>query len=85
VEGGEAGGGAAVAAQRRRCGARHRRQGGQSRAGQHVPEEEEERGGVRWSNEEMPKMKVEEFFKPYNISLRFKFKNPKHIALHVKF
>jgi hypothetical protein len=33
----------------------------------------------------MPKIKVGEFFKPYNIALRFKFKNPKYTALHVKF
>jgi hypothetical protein len=30
-------------------------------------------------------MKVVEFFKPYNIALRFKFKKPKLVALHVKF
>jgi hypothetical protein len=30
-------------------------------------------------------MKVVEFFKTYNIALRFKFKKPKLIALHVKF
>jgi hypothetical protein len=30
-------------------------------------------------------MKVGEFFKLYNIFLGFKFKNPKFIALHVKF
>jgi hypothetical protein len=33
----------------------------------------------------MPKMKVGEFFKLYNIVLRLKFKNPKLVALHVKF
>jgi hypothetical protein len=33
----------------------------------------------------MPKMKVGEFFKLYNIVLGLKFKNPKLIALHVKF
>jgi hypothetical protein len=33
----------------------------------------------------MPKIKVVAFFKPYNIDLGFKFKNPKLIALHVKF
>jgi hypothetical protein len=33
----------------------------------------------------MPKMKVIEFFKLYNIVLRFKFKKPKFTALHIKF
>jgi hypothetical protein len=33
----------------------------------------------------MPKMKVVEFFKLYNIVLGLKFKKPKFIALHVKF
>jgi hypothetical protein len=33
----------------------------------------------------MPKIKVVEFFNPYNIALRFKFKKPNFIALHVKF
>jgi hypothetical protein len=33
----------------------------------------------------MPKMKVVEFFKLYNIALRFKFKKPKFTALHIKF
>jgi hypothetical protein len=33
----------------------------------------------------MPKIKVVEFFKPYNINIGFKFKNPKLIALNVKF
>jgi hypothetical protein len=33
----------------------------------------------------MPKIKVVEFFKPYNIALRFKFKKPKFTVLHVKF
>jgi hypothetical protein len=32
----------------------------------------------------MPKIKVGEFFKLYNIALGLKFKNPKLIALHVK-
>jgi hypothetical protein len=36
-------------------------------------------------NEEMPKMKVGEFFKLYNIALGLKFKNSKFIFLHVKF
>jgi hypothetical protein len=36
-------------------------------------------------NEEMPKMKVGEFFKLYNIALGLKFKNSKLISLHVKF
>jgi hypothetical protein len=36
-------------------------------------------------NEEMPKMKVGEFFKLYNIVLGLKFKNPKLIVLHIKF
>jgi hypothetical protein len=29
----------------------------------------------------MPKIEVGEFFKPYNIALGFKFRNPKYIAL----
>jgi hypothetical protein len=29
-------------------------------------------------NEEMPKIEVGEFFKPYNITLEFKFRNPKY-------
>jgi hypothetical protein len=33
----------------------------------------------------MPKIKVGEFFKLYNIVLGIKFKNSKSIALHVKF
>jgi hypothetical protein len=33
----------------------------------------------------VPKIKVGEFFKPYNFDLGFKFKNPNLIALHVKF
>jgi hypothetical protein len=33
----------------------------------------------------MPKIKVVEFFKLYNIVLRFKFKKAKFSALHVKF
>jgi hypothetical protein len=36
-------------------------------------------------NEEMPKMKVGEFFKLYNIALGLKFKNSKFIFLHVNF
>jgi hypothetical protein len=36
-------------------------------------------------NEEMPKMKVGEFFKLYNIALELKFKNSKLVSLHVKF
>jgi hypothetical protein len=36
-------------------------------------------------NEEMPKMKVGEFFKLYNIALGLKFKNSKLIFLHVNF
>jgi hypothetical protein len=35
--------------------------------------------------EEMPKMKVGEFFKLYNIALEPKFKNSKLASLHVKF
>jgi hypothetical protein len=34
-------------------------------------------------NEKMPKMKVGEFFKLYNIVLGLNFRNPKLIALHV--
>jgi hypothetical protein len=33
----------------------------------------------------MPKTKVGEFFKLYNIALWLKFKNSKFISLHVKF
>jgi hypothetical protein len=33
----------------------------------------------------MPKTKVGEFFKLYNIALGLKFKNSKLISLHVKF
>jgi hypothetical protein len=33
----------------------------------------------------MPKMKVGEFFKLYNIALGPKFKNSKLISLHMKF
>jgi hypothetical protein len=33
----------------------------------------------------MPKMKVVELFKPYNIVLGLKLKNSKLIALHVEF
>jgi hypothetical protein len=33
----------------------------------------------------MPKTKVGEFFKLYNIALAPKFKNPKLISLHVNF
>jgi hypothetical protein len=33
----------------------------------------------------MPKMKVGEFFKLYNIALELKFKNSKLIFLHVNF
>jgi hypothetical protein len=33
----------------------------------------------------MPKIEVGGFFKLYNIVLGLKFKNPKLIALHVKF
>jgi hypothetical protein len=36
-------------------------------------------------NEEMPKMKVGEFFKLYNIALGLKFKNSKFVCLHMKF
>jgi hypothetical protein len=36
-------------------------------------------------NEEMPKMKVGEFFKLYNIALGLKLKNSKLISLHMKF
>jgi hypothetical protein len=36
-------------------------------------------------NEEMPKTKVGEFFKLYNIALGLKFKNSKFIFLRVKF
>jgi hypothetical protein len=36
-------------------------------------------------NEEMPKTKVGEFFKLYNIALGLKFKNLKLIFLHVNF
>jgi hypothetical protein len=36
-------------------------------------------------NEEMPKMKVGEFFKLYNIALGSMFKNSKLASLHVKF
>jgi hypothetical protein len=36
-------------------------------------------------NKEKPKIEVGDFFKPYNISLRFKFKNSKYTALHFKF
>jgi hypothetical protein len=36
-------------------------------------------------NEEMPKMKVGELFKLYNIALGLKFKNSKLIFLHVNF
>jgi hypothetical protein len=30
-------------------------------------------------------MKVVEFFKPYNIALRFEFKKPEFTAFHIKF
>jgi hypothetical protein len=33
----------------------------------------------------MPKMKIGEFFRPYNFDLGFKFKNSKLIALLLKF
>jgi hypothetical protein len=33
----------------------------------------------------MTKIEVGEFFKPYNIALGFKFKNPKCTALHFNF
>jgi hypothetical protein len=33
----------------------------------------------------MPKIKVGELFKLYNIVLGLKFKNPKLVALHIKF
>jgi hypothetical protein len=33
----------------------------------------------------MPKMKVGEFFKLYNIALGLKFKNSKLVSLHIKF
>jgi hypothetical protein len=33
----------------------------------------------------MPKIEVGEFFKPYNIALGFKFKNPRYIALILNF
>jgi hypothetical protein len=36
-------------------------------------------------NEEIPKTKVGEFFKLYNIALGLKFKNSKLVSLHVKF
>jgi hypothetical protein len=36
-------------------------------------------------NEKMPKTKVGEFFKLYNIALGLKFKNSKLISLHVNF
>jgi hypothetical protein len=36
-------------------------------------------------NEEMPKMKVGEFFKLYNIALGLKFRNSKLASLHMKF
>jgi hypothetical protein len=36
-------------------------------------------------NEEMPKIKVGEFFKLYNIALGLKFKNSKLASLHMKF
>jgi hypothetical protein len=36
-------------------------------------------------NEEIPKTKVGEFFKLYNIALGPKFKNSKLASLHIKF
>jgi hypothetical protein len=39
---------------------------------------------IQNSNEEMPKTKVGEFFKLYNIALGLKFKNSKFIFLRVK-
>jgi hypothetical protein len=36
-------------------------------------------------NEKMIKIEVVEFFKPYNIALGFKFKNPKYTALILNF
>jgi hypothetical protein len=40
---------------------------------------------IQNSNEEMPKTKVEEFFKLYNIALGLKFKNSKLMFLHMNF
>jgi hypothetical protein len=40
---------------------------------------------IQRSNERMPKTKVVELFKPYNIVLGLKFKNPKLAALQVEF
>jgi hypothetical protein len=40
---------------------------------------------IQNSNEEMPKMKVEEFFKLHNIALGLKFKNSKLMFLHLNF
>jgi hypothetical protein len=40
---------------------------------------------VQNPNEEMPKTKVGEFFKLYNIALGPKFKNSKFVCLHMKF
>jgi hypothetical protein len=39
---------------------------------------------IKNSNEEVTKIKVVEFFKPYNIALEFKFKNPRYTALNFK-
>jgi hypothetical protein len=36
-------------------------------------------------NEEKPKIEVGEFFKPYNIALGFKFRNPKYTILNLMF
>jgi hypothetical protein len=40
---------------------------------------------IQNSNEEMPKTKVGEFFKLYNIALGVKFKNSKLMFLHMNF
>jgi hypothetical protein len=39
---------------------------------------------IQNSNEEVTKIKVVAFFKPYNIALEFKFKNPRYTALNFK-
>jgi hypothetical protein len=40
---------------------------------------------IRRPNERMPKTKVVKLFKPYNIVLGLKLKNPKLAALQVEF
>jgi hypothetical protein len=39
---------------------------------------------IQNSNEEVTKIKIVAFFKPYNIALEFKFKNPRYTALNFK-